>query len=251
MLVGATMVPRALSTPPRTKEALDSPAPDEGAPRATFFLPHPPLPPSPAPDGSSRGGAEREDDALPAPAVIPADEYLAPPRDISRPRAVAGAYWRARSNAFTDEEAFLAAASQERSLVADLQGELSRTDALVMLPAEVQFLRDAPPEIVERMQMLDLLGGLAEESPDALDALVEIALVPIDHDLPPQAIRALVGEKYDALVELARIDWPTAASTFERLDGQVLQRLLRPALISGLERAGKDREDAIRLAESL
>lgn len=189
--------------------------------------------PQPAPRGTAATGA-------------PHVRAKSPVREAAR------TYREGKENAFFDETAFIKAFGAEGKQNIDaIRDELRHTEQIAALPSDVRFMADAPEEVLERMAMIDLLGESSKESPEAVKALVEIAMSPLDASLPPQAIQVIVGEKFDAFVELARHNWTTAVSTFSLLQNEAIKQAMRPALIGGLLDIGTPREEALRMVEAI
>lgn len=167
-------------------------------------------------------------------------------------REAASTFRQGQNNAFFDEASYARSfAANGGQGVENLRNELRNTAALEALPEDVDFFKDAPEAVLDRMAMIDMLGTIAKDDDKALDALVEIATSPLDASLPPHVIRALVGEKYDAFAELARHDWKAASSAFSVLDNDKLKEAMRPALVGGLVDSGTPNEEAVRMVQAI
>ncbi|AKT39371.1 hypothetical protein [Chondromyces crocatus] len=160
-------------------------------------------------------------------------------------RQAAWQYRAGRQNIFFDEVAFLDALPlRDPRYLSRLRDELTRADELHALPSGTRFSTDRPAAIVERMAMLDLLAELAHRDDEAIEAMVDLLLAPIDGASSEVARKALVGERYDLLVALVQADRSAAFEAFTRIPHEGLRRLLKPALLKGLYELGLSVEAA-------
>ncbi|MET0403471.1 MAG: hypothetical protein ABW123_13750 [Cystobacter sp.] len=167
-------------------------------------------------------------------------------------RAVARTYREGRFNAFFRESTVLEELRQGgRENIVALQEELADVSALAALPAETRIVENRPEAVLDRMAMIDLLHTLAPEDASAREAMVALALTPVDPTLPDMAKKNLVGEKYDLLFRLAQLDRQRAVNTFARLESDALKRLLRNALLTGLYESGATADEVERLTQRL
>ncbi|HEX5746672.1 MAG TPA: hypothetical protein VFZ09_10525 [Archangium sp.] len=131
-----------------------------------------------------------------------------------------------------------------------LKAELLSTRGLEELPPDVSYLENRQP-IIERMGMVDMLEGLAGEDRQALHALAELARAPLEADLPPHIRRARLGDKYDALVSLTRVDRELGFKVFSQLQPASLKQTLMPAIVGALLDKGVPPPEAARMTSSL
>lgn len=187
-----------------------------------------------------------------APPVFPRETTsgdVAEARERAEVRADAVAYHEGRTNAFFDASEFrkkFREAGPQR--LSTLRAALLDPGSLDDLPSAISFASDPPMAVTERMAMLDLMGELSGEEDDALAALIDIILAPIDVRKPDHVKRVLLVEKYEALSHLANKNWERARSVFARIDGEGLRDALRPALIEGLAATGMPYEQAAAMA---
>lgn len=205
-------------------------------------------------DGAERRAAsvsapEAARAAVPAPPVFrreTAPEEVAEEREV---RADAVAYHAGRTNAFFDASEFRKKFREaEPQRLSALRAALLDPGSLDELPAAASLAADPPVAVTDRMAMLDLMGELSGEDDDALAALVDIILAPIDVRKPDHVKRVLLVEKYEALSHLAHKNWERARSVFARIGGEGLRDALRPALIEGLAAGGVPYEQAAAMA---
>jgi hypothetical protein len=167
-------------------------------------------------------------------------------------RGVARTYREGRFNAFFREGNVLQELRRGgRQNIVALQEELADASALAALPADTRMVEGRPEAVLDRMAMIDLLHSMAPEDTAARDAMVSLALGPIDPALPDVAKKNLVGEKYDLFFRLAQLDRQRAVNTFARLENDVLKRLLRNALLTGLHESGATVDEVQRLTHHL
>jgi hypothetical protein len=167
-------------------------------------------------------------------------------------RQAAHQYRVGRFDAFFREDTLLQEfAEAGPARLSALKAELADPAALAALPEGTQFLESKPDAVLERMSMIDILNSAAAKDTGARDAMVELALAPIDTSLSDTAKKALVGEKYDILFRLAQLDRQLAVDTYARLDNPKLMSLLREALIAGLAEAGATQDEVKRLTQHL
>lgn len=168
-------------------------------------------------------------------------------REAAAIRAAVLRYSEGRFNAFIDEESVLPELTRTSKrwavMLSDWLGDTSELEAL---PADIQFQRNRPKAILERMSMIDLLTQAARTDPQARQALVAAVEAPISPELPVHVKRALVGERYDILFRLAQFDTKSAVSLFSSFPAAA-QDVLRPALLSGLAEGGISQDEAVRL----
>jgi hypothetical protein len=167
-------------------------------------------------------------------------------------RTLAFEYRQGRNNIFFKEKDFLRNFVREgEGRIEALKSELLNTSDLADLPSDVNYLQQAPDVALERMGMVDMLEGIAREDRLAIDALAEVVLAPIRNDLPPQAQRAVLADKFDALTSLTRVDRHRAFNVFSQLESASLRKTLRTALIAGLIDTGVSPPEAHKMTESL
>ena len=90
-----------------------------------------------------------------------------------------------------------------------------------------------------------------EEMIALLRAAVDRGVTSFDPALPNQVKRAIMGEKYDVFVALARRHWDAATAAFEKLESDPVRDALRPALLKGRIDSGVSREEAAQMVEHL
>lgn len=167
----------------------------------------------------------------PLPTVSSSIPEVEPVHDAVR-RFAAG-----RSQAFFDEEAALDEVRRGGAgWLAVLRDDLQDVEPLESLPEDVQVQRHRPTVVLERMARIDILTDLAQTDPAARQALTEVAETPIDSGLPMHVKRALIAERYDILFKLVQLDRESAIGIF-RAYPQAAQRVLKPALLTGLSEA--------------
>ncbi|QRK09697.1 hypothetical protein JQX13_06115 [Archangium violaceum] len=190
-------------------------------------------------------GAAPEPPPMPAPADTPAARREAI-------RTAARTYREGRFNVFFREETLIQELNRGgRENITALQQELADPSALAALPADTRFVEGKPEAVLDRMAMIDLLHSLAPEDAAARDAMVSLALEPIDPALSEVAKKSLVGEKYDLFFRLAQLDRQRAVSTFKQLGSDKLKSLLRNALLAGLYESGATTDEVQRLTHHL
>lgn len=139
--------------------------------------------------------------------------------------------------------------------LSEIVSELQTMQPLKQLPADINFARDRPAEVMKRRAMLDLLTAVVQDAPSpplreaALASLEKVLRGTVPSDVGDPVKRLLVSEKYEVLMMLARSDPQRAISTFDQLDSSRLRELLLPALQAGLRSSLPESEVAPIIAK--
>jgi hypothetical protein len=157
----------------------------------------------------------------------------------------------ARMNIFRDDDDFV------RKLIARDEHAVGRLTELLEEGPDVdrnsQQLGRGPPtgEVKARMGAVNLLETIArvaateESARDAQGALRAIGTREIAPGMSPAAKAVMVGEKYDALVSLTRIDPRAAFDAFRSITQPERRKVLAPALMAGLVDRGVERSQVV------
>lgn len=178
---------------------------------------------------------------LPNSQDLDAGETAKPPKSV-RERALS--FYVGRDNVFFDELSNLKQIWEQDRNLAQLRQEFLRTSSLDALDADANLFSQRPRPVMERIAMLDVLKGYLEHDVGqnarhtARQALEEIVVSSVPHNVSEQTKKILVMEKYEALQLLAQYQPDQAVLTFKSLNNPLLARLLLPALSDGLARAG-------------
>ena len=210
----------------------------------SFDIHHPkPVTPARMRSGKAAPGIGPIDEAATA---QNADEASFESVDSAHSLAWARRFESSRTNIFRDDEQLIGMFIAQ---VDDAVGELLRL--LEQTPSgdvDVQHLRRSPPQQVkDRMAAVDLLeavahAGVTDESViGAKRALGSIVTQRLPTGLSRVAKAIMVGEKYDALVSLTRVDPDLGFAVYGQLTTQKQRDVLAPALKTALADRGIER----------
>jgi hypothetical protein len=170
---------------------------------------------------------------------------------IDRAASWATDFEGARMNIFRDDDDFV------RRLIARDEQAVGRLADFLKEGPEVdrgmQGLRHGSPvgDVRARMGALNLLEAIArvgateESARDAQDALRSIGTREIAPGGGSAAKAVMVGEKYDALVSLTRLDPQAAFDAFRSIRQADRRKVLAPALMAGLVDRGVERSQVV------
>ena len=191
--------------------------------RGAAMRDRPPAPRHPEPDPGQYGAGHGSHDG--------------PVKEASSARGlkVAKSYRRAKRNVFADREVFITERlARNESMVADLQSFLFTAPP----PSATPFLATRPEALLDRMAAIDTLAAIASLRPtdtdarDAVEALVAVARGQGEVIEDSTSRRAGLGERFDALSALARIDLARATAVVAEVNGS----RQRDYLTRGIER---------------
>jgi hypothetical protein len=155
-----------------------------------------------------------------------------------------------RLNIFHDEDEFV------QGLIARDEHAANRIAALLAeaphVDGDMRDIKHAPPDAVKvRLEAVSLLEAIArveateESAREAREGLMDMGTRELPRDLMPAAKSLMVGEKYDALVSLTRIDPQAAFDAFRKITQPERRKVLAPALMAGLVDRGLERSQVV------
>ena len=134
-----------------------------------------------------------------------------PPGEVKD--AVLAAFTAERSSIFFEPAVFFAQQKAiDAALIAQIGRDLEHIEPVVLAAGPMPFSEGAPAALLKRMQELDLLALAAEfghsvaDQQAALFALAQFILTDVDVRLDKATQAAMLGDKYEAMSCIARLD---------------------------------------------
>lgn len=157
-----------------------------------------------------------------------------PPTVASDPQALAlelaKEYRKGKSNIFFDEQQFVAEVAANQQVIEALEQHLATTESIERLAPDVEFVVERPPEVLDRIEALDLLIDVGKIEQAGQEALEELLLAPIDDALSEHVQRVLMAEKFEILESVSATDRERGTQLLAQFDHPDMRRILAAAI---------------------